>query len=406
MEQFIRAIPKCDLHVHLDGSLRPGTLIDIAKKEKITLPSYTLEGLDKLLFRDQYADLGEYLQCFGVSIAAMQTPENIERVSYEFAQDNINEGVCYVETRFAPQFHINRNQDIESILKSVTKGMDRAKQEYNARPEVRSGEVPAFHYGIIVCAMRAFGKGFSEYFDTFLEAHKYSDNPTVHGLASLELAKASVSTRDRFGLPVVGFDLAGAEAGHPAEDHIAAYKFAHKHFLHLTVHAGEAYGPESIFQAITDLYADRIGHGYYLFDTDKVSAPEIKNPSTYVDRLAQYIAERRITIEVCLTSNLQTNPSIGRIENHQFRKMLDAKLSTTICTDNRTVSKTSVTKEILLAMDAFNLKGEALKDLLVYGFKRSFFPGSYAEKRQYVRSVINRYELLEKQYGPLGKAKA
>ncbi|HCM40379.1 MAG: adenosine deaminase [Bdellovibrionales bacterium GWB1_52_6] len=395
MENFIRKIPKSDLHVHLDGSVRPSTLIDIAKREKIKLPSFTEEGLNEVLFKDNYANLLEYLRCFDYTIPAMQTPENLERVAYEFAMDNINEGVCYVEVRFAPQFHMSKRMDIETILSSVAKGMDRAKAEYNNRPEVRSGVNPEFHYGIIVCAMRAFGRGLSEYFDMFLDAHKYSDQKMVHALASYELAKATVHTRDKLGLPIVAFDLAGAEAGNPAEDHKLAYHFAHKHFLHLTVHAGEAYGPESIFQAITDLYADRIGHGYYLFDVGKVADPEITDPVEYVRKLAQYIADRRVTIEVCLTSNMQTNPAIGDIKNHQFRKMLDARLSTTLCTDNRTVSKTTVTKEILLAAEHFNLHGKPLKSLLVYGFKRSFFPGTYAEKRKYVRTVLDRYELLE-----------
>ena len=398
MEEFIKKIPKTDLHVHLDGSLRIPTLIDIAKKEKIKLPSYSEEGLHQLLFKDNYKDLVEYLQCFGYTIRALQTPEDLERVSYEFAWDNLNEGVCYVEVRFAPQLHINKRMDVETILKSVCGGMERAKKEYNNQPEVRPGELPSFHYGIIVCAMRAFGKGFADYFDMLLDAHQYLDPQMVYSLASYELVKACVAIRDKYGLPIVGFDLAGAEAGHPAEDHRLAYHYAHKHFLHLTVHAGEAYGPESIFQAITDLYADRIGHGYYLFDTGKIADPEIDDPDGYVRQLSQYVAERRITIEVCLTSNLQTNPSIGNIKNHQFGKMLDERLSTTLCTDNRTVSKTTVSKEILLAHNTFNLSTRALKNIIIYGFKRSFFHGTYTEKRKYVRSVIDRYELLEKQY--------
>ena len=211
--------------------------------------------------------------------------------------------------------------------------------------------------------------------------------------------KRQVAARDKLGLPVVALDLAGAEAGNPAFYHKKAYQFAHKHFMNATVHAGEAYGPESIFQAITELYAERIGHGYYLFEDSMISKDEeIDNPKEYVRKLAQYIADRRITIEVCLTSNMQTNPSIVDIKQHNFKKMLDARLSTTLCTDNRTVSKTTVTKEILLAMKNFPLHGELLKDTLVYGFKRSFFPGSYAEKRKYVRRVIERYERLQKLY--------
>jgi adenosine deaminase len=176
------------------------------------------------------------------------------------------------------------------------------------------------------------------------------------------------------------------------------------------VHAGEAYGPESIFQAITELHADRIGHGYYLFATDMISDPSIEDPGRYVDALAEYIADRRITVEVCLTSNLQTNPTLGRMEDHNFGLMRKAKLSTTICTDNRLVSNTTVTRELGLAMDLFELTLKDLRHILIYGFKRSFYAGSYTEKRAYVRSVIDYYERIEREvlvpaYGPLDDEK-
>lgn len=397
MEAFIRQIPKSDLHVHLDGSIRPSTLIELARQEKLPLPSESVEGLNTLLFLDHYDSLTDYLKCFQATVPALQTPENLERVAYELALDCLAEGVCYVEVRFAPQLHVNRIMDVERALGSVAKGLERARTEYNARADVRDGTLPPFHFGIIVCAMRGFGRGMSHYFDMFLDTHRYSELQRVHALASFELAQAAVKARDTLGLPVVGFDLAGAEAGNPAHEHVLAYQYAHRHFMHLTVHAGEAYGPESIFQAITDLYADRIGHGYHLFDAHTIADPSIRDREDYVRRLAQYIADRRITIEVCLTSNLQTNPEIGNVACHNLRRMIDAKLSCTLCTDNRTVSKTSVTQEILLATQTFHLTGDCLKNLLVYGFKRSFFPGTYAEKRDYVRRVIDRYELLEKQ---------
>ncbi|PJF33720.1 MAG: adenosine deaminase family protein, partial [Phototrophicales bacterium] len=158
------------------------------------------------------------------------------------------------------------------------------------------------------------------------------------------------------------------------------------------VHAGEAYGPESIFQAITELHADRIGHGYYLFDTSKIENKEISNKTRYVEELSQYIAERRVTIEVNLTSNLQTNASLKSIKDHSFRQMVEHELSTTICTDNRTVSKTTVSNEILLALANFDIHPKQLKNIIVYGFKRSFFPDSYSQKRRYVRQCIDYYE--------------
>ena len=400
LRQFIREIPKCDLHVHLDGSLRVKTLIDLAKKMKVKLPSYTEEGMNKLVFKDKYNDLPEYIQGFGYAIAVMQTPENLERIAYEFAWDNINEGVCYVEVRFAPQFHINKYMNIEGVVEAVAKGMDKAKSEYNRSPEVASGKFPSFEYGIISCAMRSIALGVSDYFDKFIEVHSSSPSSRVTALASYELVLAMIKVRDK-GLPLVGFDLAGAEAGFPAGEHRDAYALAHRNFFKKTVHAGEAYGAESIFQAITELHADRIGHGYYLFSEEMIKSRVIKDKKEFINRLAQHIADRRITIEVCLTSNIQTNPKIGTIKDHSFRKMLDYKLSTAICTDNRTVSKTTVSKELELAVKNFDLTARELKNCMIYGMKRSFYPGSYIEKRGYVRHIIDFYEIVEARYPDL-----
>jgi adenosine deaminase len=205
-----------------------------------------------------------------------------------------------------------------------------------------------------------------------------------------------LKARDDHGVPVVGLDLAGQEDGYPPGNHKDAYALAHKHFLNKTVHAGEAYGPESIFDAITELYADRLGHGLHLFNPDMIQDRDVQDKSAYINSLVQYIADHRITIEVCLTSNLQTNPEIKTLEQHPFKKMMDKKLSLSFCTDNRTVSSTTVTNEIVKAVDAFDITPVELKNFIIYGFKRSFCPGSYIEKRKYVREVINYYEQLEK----------
>jgi adenosine deaminase len=399
--EFITKIPKSDLHVHLDGSVRIETLIDLSKQQNLSLPSFTTAGLNELVFKDQYANLVEYLQGFGYVLPVMQTPENLERISYEFAMANINEGVCYVEVRFAPQLHINASQDIDQVLLSINKGLNRAKTEYNQRPEVKSKELPEFNYGIIACAMRFFGKGYSRFYDHFIEVHKYSSLNSIFAMASYELAKSCVHIRDKYAVPIVALDIAGAEAGNPPIHHKKAYHFAHENFMYTTVHAGEAWGPESIHQAITELFPNRIGHGFYMFSKDKISDPKIQNQDAYINRLVQYIADKRITIEVCLTSNTQTIPTLTNIKDHSFAKMLANHLSATICTDNRVVSKTNVTKELMLAIQNFNLTGTTLKDVIVYGFKRSFYPGSYSEKRNYVKQIVERYELLEKQYGML-----
>jgi adenosine deaminase len=405
-EEFIKALPKTDLHVHLDGSVRLPTLIELARQNGMTLPSYTESGLRDLVFKERYANLGEYLRGFGYTVGVMQTEEALERTGYELAIDNQQEGVRYLEVRFAPQLHVHDHMNAVSVLRAVNRGLAMARDSFNNREEVRSGKEPPFEYGIICCAMRKFLPGFSEYYTRMLEMHRYSPAKDVYRMASLELARAAIIARDEFELPVVGFDLAGEEAGYPAEDHKAAYEFVHRNFLKKTVHAGEAYGPESIFQAITELHADRIGHGMYLLDPQSITDPAIKDREAYVEQLGQYIADRRITLEVCLTSNLQTNPQMQDLSEHNFKNFRMHRLSTSICTDNRTVSNTTVTQEVLLALRHLQLSRHDLKSIIIYGFKRSFFPGSYMRKRDYVRQIIDYYESIERQYLGLTSTKS
>lgn len=398
---IIEKLPKTDLHVHLDGSLRISTLIDLAKEYKVPLPSYTEEGLKEKVFKDKYNSLAEYLKGFSYTVAVLQSEVALERVAYELALDNLAEGVRYFEVRFAPQLHVHYHLSMENVMKSVNRGLARAKTAFNNRPEVVSGKEPPFEYAIVVCALRFFTEGSSEYYDKLLHVHHFSPPERIFALASLELAHAAVRIRREHGIPIQGFDLAGLEAGYPAEDHVEAYQYAHKNFMKKTVHAGEAYGPESIFQAITDLHADRIGHGTFLLDTSMISDPTIEDKVRYVNELAQYIADRRITLEICLTSNLQTNPHLSSLEEHSFTAMRAARLSTTFCTDNRTVSNTTVSKEIELAVQHLGMTPQDLKRTLIYGFKRSFFPGTYLEKRQYVRKIIDYYEFIEAEYPEL-----
>jgi len=386
------------LHVHLDGSLRLSSLIELARAQKVELPSSTEEGLKELVFKSKYQNLPEYLHGFKYTVQCLQTPEALERAAYELALDNFAEGVCYIEPRFAPQLHSRPNFPIEEVLASINKGLSRAQQEINARPEVKSGEKVPFEYGIIGCAMRMFTAGFSPYFKSLFELHPLVPAPEIFSLASLDVVRALVKARDELGIPVVGFDLAGAEKGYPAEDHRAAYSFAHKHFLKKTVHAGEAYGPSSIFQAITDCFADRIGHGTNLFDHTAVPLNDERARKQYVAGLAKYIADQRITIELCLTSNMQTIPELSNLKDHPLRQMLKEKLSVTFCTDNRLVSHTTVTDEIEKAVEAFGISAHHLRHTIIYGFKRSFFAKSYPEKRAYVRKVINVYEATEKRF--------
>ncbi len=399
-DEFLRAIPKTDLHVHLDGSLRVATLIDLAKQYKITLPSYSEEGLMDTVFKEKYADLVEYLNGFQYTVAVMQTPEALERVAYELVYDSYNEGVRYIEPRFAPQLHANKYMSVEDVLIAVNNGFLRAANEINSQDAIMQGNEPRFEYGIIGCAMRMFTGEFASYFKRFVEIHRYMPEDDLFGLSSLDLVQTLIHVRDELGLPIVGFDLAGAEEGYPAVDHKRAFDFAHKNFLKKTIHAGEAYGPDSIFQAIADCHADRIGHGTHLFDAHMGKYADEKERENYVKRLWQYIADRRINIEVCLSSNLQTMPYLKSLKDHPFGRMLENRLSVTFCTDNRLVSRTSVSNEIRQAVTHFEIPSRMLKNLIIYGFKRSFFSGTYLQKRHYVWDVIDYYDKMQNEFNP------
>ena len=394
-ERFLLEIPKTDLHVHLDGSLRLSTLIDLAKQKNIRLPSYTEDGMRELVFKDKYESLDEYLKGFFYTGLVMDTADALERIAYEFAIDNFSEGIRYVEVRFAPQLHITDSLSFEDVVKSINKGLETASKEINMN---LSENEPEFRYGLIVCAMRYCNADFSSYYKSFFKMHTYSSERECISLASLELVKAAVKLRDESDIPIVGFDIAGSEWGHPADEHKQSYDYAHQHFLHKTVHAGEASGPESIFSAITSCHADRIGHGLQLFREDKIIDPLIDDKKMYISRLVNFLADSRITVEVCLTSNLQTMPELKSITEHSLSKMLDKRLSVSICTDNRLVSNTNICKELKLMTDNFYLTEKMFKDIVVYGFKRSFFYGSYSDKRKYVGKCIAYYESIVQKY--------
>jgi adenosine deaminase len=388
--ETIRRLPKTDLHVHLDGSLRAATLIELARERQVRLPSATEDGLCELVFPPQYDSLNEYLRGFTYTVAVLQDAEALERAAFELCEDCQAEGVRYVEIRFAPQLHVRPGFGVDEVVRAVDGGIRKAAAAFNARPEVTSGEEPPFAAGIILCALRFFTGDFSPGYRRLIDALPEASPRELYTAASLQLARAAARLRHDEQLLVVGIDLAGQEKGYPADEHRAAYQVAHAAFLGKTVHAGEDYGPESIFQAIGDLHADRIGHGTWLFDETKIDDPRIVDRTAYVERLAQFIADKRITIEVCLTSNLQTVPELREdLRRHPFGEMRKRRLSTTLCTDNRLVSHTSVSTEIALAVEAFGLTDREVRDILIYGFKRSFYPGTYLEKRAYVRRVID-----------------
>ena len=396
--EFLKRIPKTDLHVHLDGSMRLSTLIELAKKEGVKLPSYTPEGLKKKVFKSKYANLLEYLRGFSYTGAVLQSAANIERVAYELGQDAIAEGVRYMEVRFAPQQHINDHLTAQEAVRAAVRGLRKAQKEHNTSAAVRKGEDLEFYFGIIVCAMRNFSAANSPYYAALLNVLSQAEKTEVIGTASLELARLAVKLVEEEQQPIVGFDIAGEEAGYPASDHKRAYQYVHKHFIFKTVHAGEAYGPESIFSALTDCFANRIGHGTNLFEEHLIKDPTVKNKKAYIRSLANYLATGRIGIEVCLTSNLQTLPEIKSVKNHPIRKMIEFGLPVSINTDNRLVSNTTVTKELELLVKNVPLQPKDFKNIVIAGFKSGFFPGTYIEKRRFVRKVIDRYNALAKRY--------
>ncbi len=395
-EDFLRALPKTDLHCHLDGSLRLGTLLELSREQGIPLPSNTEEGLRSLVFKQTYRDLPDYLRGFAYTVAVLRNAEALERVAFELGEDCLAEGVRYLEVRLAPQLLVRDGFEVVDILQAVAKGLGRVEREHERSSAVAERGEPPFRFGIICCAMRLFDSGFSPYYARLIGALGQWRLPEVYGAASLSLARMVVHARDSLGLPVVGFDLAGAEAGHPASDHIDAYAHAQRHFLKRTVHAGEAYGPESIFQAITRLHADRIGHGTHLYSVDQVA---VEDPNRYVRDLSEYIADRRVLIEVCVTSNLQTMPDLKRVEDHPVGRMIEERLSVSFCSDNRLMSNTTVSRELGLVTRAFNLSPAELRNVVLHGFKRSFFPGTYVEKRAYVRKVIDHYDQVARTFG-------
>jgi adenosine deaminase len=360
----------------------------------------TSEGLLETVFKDQYADLGEYLVGFAYTCAVLRSKEALERVAFELAQDNLAEGVRYLEVRFAPQLLADDGFSMEDTIQAVTDGLERAKRAHNTSQPVRSGLDLPCEFGIIVCAMRRFDKAMGAHYHQLLTALERAPPHDVYAIASLEMARTAVGLRDRLGLPIVGFDLAGEEAGYPAAYHKEAYSFAHSHFLKKTVHAGEAYGPESIFQAITECHTNRIGHGTFVFAADMVQDPTVEDPYLYTERLAEYIASQRITMEVCLTSNLQTTPSIKSVETHPLGHMLEHNLSVSICTDNRLVSNTTVCDELELVSRHLPVTRHQFRNLIIAGFKGGFYPGSYTQKREFVRNVIERYDELAERMLP------
>jgi len=319
-EELLRALPKTELHCHLDGSLRLGTILELADEQKVPLPARDEEGLAKLIRGRQCKNLEEYLQAFDVTLSVMQTEESLYRSAYELALDCAAENVRYLEVRYSPVLHQKKGLKLTTIIDSVLEGLRQAKRETGIK------------YGVIVCGIRHI-------------------NPQT----SIRLAELCVAYKNR---GVIGFDLAGAEVNFPAKDHKDAFQLILRNNVNCTAHAGEAYGPESIAQAIHYLGAHRIGHGVRLREDGD---------------LLNYVNDHRIPIEVCPSSNVQTG-AVPDLSSHPLKFYFDYGLRVTINTDNRLITDTSVTKELWLAHKHLGLTLEDLTTIIVSGFKSAFLP--------------------------------
>lgn len=316
----IRSLPKAELHVHLDGSLRPETMLELAGPLGIDLPASEPEALAAAMRASDSKDLTQYLEKFATTLSLMQEPEAMERMAFELVEDSAAENVRYLEVRYSPILHTEEGMSLETAVEAPLRGLAAAEEAFGVRT------------GLIICGMRHMDAG-----------------------ATLELAELAVAFQDR---GVVAFDLAGAEAGNPPTKHQAACQLAADNNLAITLHAGEAAGAESIAQAIHRCHARRIGHGTRLQEDPALEA---------------FVNDFRIPLEVCLTSNVQTRVATS-VAQHPFRRYFDAGLVVTLNTDNRLVSGTTLTEEYWLAHRELGLSWDELVEVSLLGFQAAFLP--------------------------------
>jgi adenosine deaminase len=343
-EQIIKTIPKVLLHDHLDGGLRPQTIIELAAELNYKkLPTKDPKELAEWFHRGaNKGNLVEYLQGFEHTTAVMQTREGLERVAYEMMEDMKNDGVVYVETRFAPVYHRAKGLYYEDSVNSVLAGLKKGKQDFGVG------------YGLILCGMRNMK-------DT------------------VDIAELAVNFRNE---GVVGFDLAGEEGGYPPKKHIEAFQYIQRANFNITIHAGEAFGKDSIWQAIQWCGAHRIGHATRLIEDIVFD----KNGHVLkFGELAQYVLDKRIPLEICLLSNLHTG-AVDKIENHPFGVLYKEKFRVTLNTDDRLMSDTTMTKEFLTAIKYFNLNFEDFEKITINAMKSAFIP--YKERLHYIYDII------------------
>jgi adenosine deaminase len=331
----LRRAPKVLLHDHLDGGVRPATVVELADRVGYRhLPSTDPEELARW-FREASGSgsLERYLETFVHTVAVMQTAEGIARVAQECAEDLAADGVVYAEVRWAPEQHTDRGLSLEEVVDAALLGFRRGADAAAERGH-------RIRIGALATAMR-------------------------HAARSREIAELAVEYRDR---GVVGFDIAGAEAGFPPTRHLDAFEYLRRENFHFTIHAGEAFGLPSIWEAIQWCGTDRLGHGVRIVDDIQATGN-----GAALGRLAQYVRDRRIPLEMCPSSNVQTGAAAS-IRDHPIGLLRRLYFRVTVNTDNRLMSDTTMSREFALLAEAFGYGWADLQWFTLNAMKSAFIP--------------------------------
>ena len=328
----VRRAPKVVLHDHLDGGLRPATIIELAAEAGHSLPAAEPEALARWFAESaDSGSLERYLETFDHTVAVMQTHDALVRVAAEFVEDLVADGVVYAEVRYAPEQHVEAGLSLDEVVAAVQEGIDAATAAADYPIVVRQ----------LLTAMR-------------------------HQARSMEIAQLAVEWRDR---GVAGFDIAGAEAGFPPTRHLDAFEYLQRENSHFTIHAGEAFGLPSIWEAIQWCGADRLGHGVRIVDDITVA----DDGTVTLGRLASYVRDQRIPLEMCPSSNVQTGAATS-IAEHPIGLLTRLRFRVTVNTDNRLMSHTTMTDEMHALVEAFDYGWEDLRWFTINAMKSAFLP--------------------------------
>ena len=353
--EIIKKVPKVELHEHLDGGLRPETIIELARERNIALPSTDPDTLKKWFTKGcQQKSLKLYLETFDVTLSVMQDKEALVRIAKEEIEDLAKDNIVYAEIRFCPELHTKQGMNLEEVVHAVLEGCDEGRRKTGVE------------YGLILCAMR-------------------HENPKL----SLEIAELAVAFAER---GVVGFDLAGDEYGHPAKKHLEAFQYIRTKNFNITIHAGEAFGIESIWQAIQICEAHRIGHGTRLTEDMVIENGKIIKMGS----LAHFIQDKRIPMEMCLTSNVGTG-AVESYKEHPFPIFFKEHFRVFLCSDNRLMSDTNLTKEMEIAVEEYGFDLKDLEKITINAMKSAFI--HHDKKLKIIYDVIKAgYQKIREEY--------